>query len=79
MAGTRKGKGEKKLRARGRAGVRVCGRARVRARWWAGGGGERKAPAANPLFTSSFSFADEQKIATGSFLIVCQSLPHTTF
>ena len=44
---------------------------------WGEGGTE--APAAKPLFMSSFSFADEQKIAIGSFLIVCQSLPHTTF
>ena len=45
-------------------------------RWGEGGGTE--APAANPLFISSFSFAGERKIAIGSFLIMRQSLPHTT-
>ena len=66
VAGARKGKGEKKSRARTRGGE------------WGGGGGT-EAPAAKPLFMSSFSFADERKIAIGSFLIVRQSLPHTTF
>ena len=52
--------------------------ARARGGEWGGGGGT-EAPAAKPLFMSSFSFADERKIAIGSFLIVRQSLPHTTF
>ena len=68
MAGARKGKGEKKSRARAREALSGGG---------VGGGTE--APAAKPLFMSSFSFADERKIAIGSFLIVRQSLPHTTF
>ena len=67
MAGARKGKGEKKSRAQAREVVS----------WGEGGGTE--APAAKPLFMLSFSFADERKIAIGSFLIVRQSLPHTTF
>ena len=39
-----------------------------------GGGGGAEAPAAKPLFISSFSFAGERKIAIGSFLIMRQSL-----
>ena len=70
VAGARKGKGEEKSRAR-----RDAGR-----RWRrGGGGGGTEAPAAKPLFISSFSFADERKIAISSFLIVRQSLPDTTF
>ena len=43
------------------------------------GGGGTEAPAAKPLFISSFSFAGEQKIAIGSFLIMRQSLLDMTF
>ena len=43
------------------------------------GRGEKKAPAANPLFIPSFSFVGEREIAIGSFLIMRQSLPDTTF
>ena len=35
------------------------------------GRGEEEAPAASALFIWSFSFADERKIAIGSFLINC--------
>jgi len=38
-----------------------------------------EAPAAKPLFISSFLFADERKIAIGPFLIMRQSLPDMTF
>ena len=62
VAGARKGMGEGKI-----------GRARN-----ARGRGEEEAPAASPLSISSFSFADERKIAIGSFLIMRQSLPDTT-
>ena len=62
MAGARKGMGEGKI-----------GRARN-----ARGRGEEEAPAASPLSISSFLFADERKIAIGSFLIMRQSLPDTT-
>ena len=44
-----------------------------------GPGKGKEAPAASPLFISSFSFAGERKIAIGSFLIMRQSLPDTTF
>ena len=43
------------------------------------GGGGTEAPAAKPLFISSFSFAGERKIAVGSFLIMRQSLLDMTF
>ena len=43
------------------------------------GGGGTEAPAANPLFISSFLFAGERKIAIGLFLIMCQSLLDMTF
>ena len=70
MAGARQGKGHRNSGARARSDARV-----------GVGGGEEvtEAPAANPLFIWSFSFARERKIAIGSFLIMCQSLPGTTF
>ena len=43
------------------------------------GAGGTEAPAAKPLFVSSFSFTGEQKIAIGSFLIMRQSLLDMTF
>jgi len=64
VAGARKGKGYQNRRARARSDARV---------------GVTEAPAANPLFIWSFSFARERKIAIGSFLIMRQSLPGTTF
>ena len=68
MAGTRKGKGEGKSKSGARRDA---------------GGGEgvvmAEGPAAKALFISSFSFADERKIAIGPFLIMCQSLSDTTF
>ena len=50
-----------------------------RARAMLVGGGGTEAPAAKPLFISSFSFAGERKIAIGSFLIMRQSLLDMTF
>ena len=38
-----------------------------------------KAPIASPLFIWSFLFSGERIIAIGSFLLMCQSLPHTNF
>ena len=64
VAGAIKGKGDR-ARARRDAGAKR--------------GGGTEAPAANPLFISSFSFAGERKIANGSFLIMRQSSPDTTF
>ena len=43
------------------------------------GGWGTEASAANLLFISSFSFTGERKITIGSFLIMRQSLPGTTF
>ena len=40
---------------------------------------EEEAPTASPLFILSFSLASKRKIAIGSFLIMHQSLPNTTF
>ena len=59
----------------GRRGTKI-GRARD-AGWGKEGGTE--APAAKPLFISSFPFAGERKIAIGSFLIWRQSMPDATF
>ena len=60
-------------------------RAHARDSMWGGRGGGgggvwgTEAPAANLLFISSFSFAGERKIVIGSFLIMRQLLPGTTF
>ena len=58
----------------------MCARSNARVGGGGGGGvGVTEAPAANPLFIWSFSFARKRQIAIGSFLIMRQSLPDMTF
>ena len=61
------------------AGARKGKGDRARVMLGGGGGGGTEAPAAKPLFISSFSFAGERKIAIGSFLIMLLKLINNSY